>query len=99
MREARGTEDRASAERRRSTAGGRLEGARKRALQLHLKEAKRDGFLERRARQLQRLVIQPYSDALAQRARKPDSTMCGRAVFFKRAHYEFSNPAARSPNG
>jgi hypothetical protein len=86
-------------ERRRSTAGGRLEGARKRALQLHLKEAKRDDFLEHRARQLQRLVIQPYSDALAQRVRNPDSTMRGRAVFFKGAHYEFSHPGAWSPNG
>jgi hypothetical protein len=88
-----------SAERRRSTAGGRLEGARKRALPLHLKEAKRDDFLEHRARQLQRLVIQPYSDALAQRVRNPDSTMRGRAVFFKGAHYEFSHPGAWSPNG
>jgi hypothetical protein len=77
----------------------RLEGARKRALQLHLKEAKRDDFLKHRARQLQRLVIQPYSDALAQRAPNPDSTMRGRAVFFKRVHYEFSNPGGWSPNG
>jgi len=68
-------------------------------LQLHLKEAKRDDFLKHRARQLQRLVIQPYSDALAQRVRNPDSTMRGRAVFFKSAHYEFSNLAAGNPNG
>ena len=68
-------------------------------LPLHLKEAKRDDFLKHRARQLQRLVIQPYSDALAQRVRNPDSTMRGRAVFFKSAHYEFSNLAAGNPNG
>jgi hypothetical protein len=85
---ARGTDCCASAERRRSTAGGRLKSARERAVLLHLKEPSCDDFLGHRACQLQWLVLQPYSDALAQRARIPDSTMPFTGLHFKRAHYE-----------
>jgi len=55
---------------------------------LHLKEPSCDDFLGHRACQLQWLVLQPYSDALAQRARIPDSTMPFTGLHFKRAHYE-----------
>jgi hypothetical protein len=45
-------------ERHRSTAGDLLESARQRALLLHFKEANCDDFLNSRACQLRRLVIQ-----------------------------------------
>jgi hypothetical protein len=65
--------------------------------QLLLKGFRRDGFLERRARQLQ-----PCDTALPgmlpRRARNADSTMRGWAVFFKSGPYEWSHLAARSPN-
>ena len=46
-----------AAERHRSTAGGALKGARKRAVGLHFKEANCDEYLGHRACQLQRLVL------------------------------------------
>ena len=58
---------------------------------LHFKVLKRGAFLGRRARQLQRLVIQPYPGMLPPRARNADSTMCGRAVFFKSGPDEWSH--------
>ena len=45
------------------------------------------------------LLYSPPPEMLPRRAWNADSTMCGRAVFFKSAHYESPHPAAGSPNG
>jgi hypothetical protein len=70
-----------SAERRDSTASGRLQGARQPALVLHFKHTKCDGFLECRARQLQSLVLRRRWDGVRRKKRAIGGGAAARAWF------------------